>query len=106
MFSEQSLNGLNFRNIAYRCRSTVNIDVVNIFRFHACIFQSIHHNQSGSQTFRMRSSDMMCVSRSSHASQFCIDFSTAGFCMFQFFQNQTSGSFTHDETVTACTEWT
>ena len=35
-----------------------------------------------------------------------LDFSTTGFRMFEFFQNQATATFAHDEAVTACTERT
>ena len=54
MFAKQILDGFYFRNVAYRSRSSVYVDIVDIFRFHSSIFQSALHNQFRTQTFRMR----------------------------------------------------
>ena len=42
---------------------------------------------------------MISIGRSAAAGNFTINFCTPGFCMFQFFQHQYTGSFTHYKSI-------
>jgi len=84
----------------------MNIDIIDVFRFHSCIFKGIVHYQFCAQSFRMRSSQVVSVSRHSAATYFSIDVSSTSQCMFQFFENETCSTFTHYETIARAAERT
>ena len=88
--TEYLLDGLSLRDITNVGRSTVNVDVVDILRFHLSILQSVLHNQLSTQTLRMRSSDVVSVSAHTSTYHLSVDLSTTSLSMLELFQNQTA----------------
>jgi len=84
----------------------MNIDVIYFLRLHLCVFQRISHYQLGSQAFRVGSCQVMSIGRHTYTGNLCINLGATCFGVFQFFKNQTSTAFTHDEAVAACAERT
>ena len=102
MFAKNIHDGFYFRNISKRCGSSMCIDIIDIcsrdIRWHRA--GSIHYIL-GTPAFRMRRSDMMCIPGGSGTGYFTINPGTPGFGMFQFFQNQRSGTFSHYKSITS-----
>ena len=53
----------------------------------------------------MGSRNVVGIGRHACTSHFSVNFSSTCFGVFQFFQNQTSGTLAHNETVATCAEW-
>ena len=98
------LDSLCLRDIAHMRGSAMHIDVIDILRLQSCILQGILHHEFSTQTFRMRSRDVISVSTHTGSHHLCIDLCTASLGVLQFFENQTTGTLGHDETVAACAE--
>ena len=104
--TEYLLDSLGLRDIAHVSRCAVYIDIVNILRLHACILQRILHDELGTQSFRMRSSDVVSIGTHAGTNHLSINLCTTGLGMLQFLKNQTACTFGHDETIAAGTERT
>ena len=63
IISKQTDNGFGFGNIACRGGSAMGIDVVNILDCYPGIGQCSAHGQDGAQSFGMRGSDVVGISR-------------------------------------------
>ena len=84
----------------------MNIDIINIFRFHTRILQCILHGQTCTQSFRVSSRQVISIGRHSATYYFGINLSTTSKRMFQLFQYQATGTFTHHKSITARTKRT
>ena len=84
----------------------MNINIVDVLRFHTCIFESILHHKLSTQTLRMRSSDMMSISTHTSTNHLSIYLSTTSLCMLQLLKNQTASTLSHDESIATGTERT
>ena len=84
----------------------MHVDVVDVFRLHACVLQGSLHHELRSEAFGMRCGDMVCVGTLAFANHLGVDFGSASLRVFQFFEDKTSCSFRYDEAVAACAERT
>ena len=82
------------------------INVVNILRLHTSILKCILHHELGTQTFGVRSGDVMCVSTHAGTNHLSIDLCTTSLGMLQLLKNETTGTLAHDETIAAGAERT
>ena len=84
----------------------MNVDIVNILRFQVSVSKCALHHQLGTQTLRMRSSDVMSISAHTFTHHLSIDLSTASLGMLQLLEDKTASTFTHHETIAASAERT
>ena len=104
--AEDLLDGLSLRNITNVGRSTMYVDVVDVLRLHASILQGVLHHELCTQTLRMRSGDMVCISTHASTYHLSINLCTTSFCVLQFLENQATRTLGHDESVAASAERT
>lgn len=71
-------DSLYFRDIANGGRSTVNVDVVDIFGLHVGIFEGVAHRKDSTETFGMSSCEVVSIGAHAAAGNLSIDLGTAG----------------------------
>ena len=106
MLTKYLFNSFKLCNIATRGCSTVNIDIINILRFKACLLQCKSHGLYCTMTFRMRSCNMMRIGCHTGTYNLCVDFRTRGNSMLIFLENKDTGTLAHYKTVTIFVERT
>ena len=74
VLAENVQDGLCFGYISQRCGSAMNVDIVDIFRMHACIFQGLFPSHSWPEAFRMRGGDVMRIGGGATAGDLTINF--------------------------------
>ena len=84
----------------------MNIDVVNILWLQVGILKGALHNEFCTETFRMRSCDVISIGTLAFAYHLCINLRTTSLGVLQFLKNQATGTLAHDKSVAACAEWT
>ena len=99
MVAEDAGNGLRFVEVVEVRRRTVSIDVIDVFRLEAGIFDGQSHAFGLLDAFRSRSRDVISVGIAAITADFTVNVSAAFLSMFQFFQEDDAGAFTHDETI-------
>ena len=99
MIAQSAFNGFGFVGIAQRSRCTVCVDVINVFRIQAGIFQGAGNGQC--RAFFVRRGNVVSIGAHTEADDFGVNFRTAFFRVFQFFQHQHASAFADNETVTA-----
>jgi len=104
MLAKRFQDSCRFGDISQPGRSTVYIDIIDIFGFHTCIFKSQQHHFIG--PVRIRSGHMISVAVSGTPCNLCIDMCTSGHSMFILFKNQGSSTFTDHKTIPVCIERT
>ena len=97
MFSKRFQDSFRLRDISQTGRSSVNIDIINIFGFHTCIFKSKQHHLIGA--VRIRSCHMVGIAITCTSCQFSIDMGTSFHSMFILFKNQAGPPFTDNKTI-------
>lgn len=96
---KDGLDGLDFADVPQRGGGAVRVDVVNVLRLHACVFQGHLHAACGAAAFRVRSGEVVGVCGDAVADEFPVNLGAAFLGMFQRFQNDDAGAFAHDEAV-------
>ena len=84
----------------------MSIHVINIRWDQTSPFHRRLHSAETSITIISRGSNMMRVTRHPITFYFGINFCAASFGMFQFFQHNDAGTFTHHKAVTTFVPWT
>ena len=106
VFAEEFGDGLHFGDVADGRRRAVNVDVVDVFGLHACVFEGIAHHEVGTEAFGVGSGDVVRIGRHAHTCYFAVDLGTACLGVLEFFENEHTGAFAHNETVAAGGEGT
>ena len=83
----------------------MHVDVVDVFRFHFCVFESVAHHEFCAQTLRVGCSEVISVCRHTATGNLSIDVGAAGESVFQFLKDKASRAFTHNEAVARAAEW-
>ena len=84
----------------------MSIDVIDVFRLEAGIFDGQSHAFRLLDAFRSRSRNVISVGIAAITADFTVDMSTAFLSVFQFFEEDDTGTFAHDETVAVFIEGT
>ena len=82
------------------------VDIVDVLWCHASVLESILHHETCTETLRMRSGDVVCVGTHALAHHLGVDLGATRLGVLQFLKDKASSTFTHDESVAACAEWT
>ncbi len=104
MFAEHFQNSGRFGDVAQARRGTVYVDVIDIFGFHAGIFQCQQHHVVCAVGIGSR--HVVSVAVACTAGDFRINARPSFHGVFVFFQNQACTAFTEDKTVTVGIERT
>ena len=83
----------------------MHIDVVDVFGLEFSILECALHHEACTQTFGVRSGEVVSVCTHSSTCQFAINLSTTSLSVFEFFEDEDTSTFTHHETIAAGTEW-
>ena len=84
----------------------MNIDVVNVLWLEVSISKCALHHELSTETFWMRSCDMISVSALAFTYHLSINLRTTSLSMFKFLENQATCTLAHDKSITACAERT
>ena len=94
-------DGFRFRKITYRSGCAVDIDIVNLFRFHFRILKGIFITSLAPSPSGWEAVRMICISRETCAYYFSIDLCTTSLWHVPALQEWERRTFTDDETVAA-----
>ena len=93
---KEAADGPGFIAVPHRCGSGMRIDVIDVLGFNAGICQSPAH--AADSSVQVGIGDMMTVTAHAKAAQFSQDGGPPVQGVGQFFQNQDTGAFGHNET--------
>ena len=85
--------------VVVMCACSVGIDIINLFRLHACFLHGQFHSHSGTFAVLCRGSNVVCVAGCAISHKFRVDFRASCFRMLQLFQNNNSGTLAQHESV-------
>ena len=84
----------------------MNVDVVDILGLQTGVFKGALHHELGTQTLGVRGGDVVSVGTHALAHHLGVDLGATRLGVLQFLKDKASSTFTHDESVAACAEWT
>ena len=100
------LDGLGLGDIAYMGRCAMHVDVVDVLRLQAGVFQRSLHHQFGTEALGMGGGDVIGVGTHALAHHLGIDLGTTGLGMLQFLEDEAAGTLGHHKPVAALAERT
>ena len=87
------------------CTGSMCIDIIYLRRFDPAFFHCKFHCFGCSASVFCRRSNVICISRRTVSDKFGIDDCTTLFCMFQFFQNNYTCTFSENESIPVFIKW-
>ncbi|MFM1944048.1 MAG: hypothetical protein RI897_3030 [Verrucomicrobiota bacterium] len=98
--TEDGFDGLGFADIALRGGGAVGVDVADLLGVEFGVFEAHAHTADCAFAFGGGGGDMAGVGAIAVADDFAVDAGAAGFGVLEFLEDEDTGTFAHDETIT------